>query len=259
MDGREERAVEDAARSGAEPEQALDADADVVEGNAPPSERRPLDRTRIVATAVAYIDENGLAGLSMRRLGGLLGVEAMALYRYVPGRENLLDAVVEHVVDEMRGDPDVVDAPRDGWQDFLQRLAHGVRRVALRHPKVFPLVASRPPEAPWLRPPLRDLRWVQTFLSGLVDEGFSDEAAVAAYRAFTSFLLGHLLLEVSALGADVGPLDVIDDGEDLGGSLGSYPAVARLARALAEDHSAAEFEESLEELLNRIALIQSEH
>src|SRR5687768_16189467 len=72
MDGREERAVEDAARSGAEPEQALDADADVVEGNAPPSERRPLDRTRIVATAVAYIDENGLAGLSMRRLGGLL-------------------------------------------------------------------------------------------------------------------------------------------------------------------------------------------
>jgi AcrR family transcriptional regulator len=259
MGGRDEPADEGTAPSGADPEPAVDADADVVEGNAPPSARRPLDRTRIVATAVAFIDENGLPGLSMRRLGGLLGVEAMALYRYVPGRENLLDAVVEHIVDEMRADPDVIDAPRDGWQDFLQRLAHGVRRVALKHPKVFPLVASRPPEAPWLRPPLRDLRWVQTFLSGLGDEGFSDEAAVAAYRAFTSFLLGHLLLEVSALGADVGPLDVIDDGEDVGGSLGSYPVVARLARALAEDHSATEFEESLEELLNRIALIHSEH
>lgn len=259
MTGGDKRAAQDdASPSGVVRSSVSDPDADVVHGAAPPSARQPLDRSRVVAAAVAYIDSSGLAGLSMRRLGGLLGVEAMALYRYVPGRESLLDAVVEYIVDEMRDDPDVIDAPRDGWQDFLQRLAHGVRRTALKHPHVFPLVASRPPEAPWLRPPLRDLRWVEAFLTGLSSEGFSDEAAVAAYRAFTSFLLGHLLLEVSALGADVGPLDVMDDGEDLGGSLADYPAVARLASALAEDHSAAEFEESLEELLNRIALIQSE-
>jgi len=37
-----------------------------------------------------------------------------------------------------------------------------------------------------------------------------------------------------------------------------YPTVGRLADALAEDHSAVEFEEALEQLLERIALIQSE-
>ncbi len=237
---------------------APDADAEMVAGEPPPSARRPLDRERIVSAAVSFIDESGLPGLSMRRLGASLGVEAMALYRYVPGRENLLDAVVETIMDEMREDPETLDVPRDGWQDFLQRLAHGVRRVALSHPKAFPLVASRPVEAPWLRPPLRSLTWVEVFLDGLIAEGFSDEAAVAAYRAFTSFLLGHLLLEVAVLGADVGPLDVIDDGESANERPLDHPTVDRLGDSLAENHSAQEFEEALEELLNRLALLQSE-
>ncbi len=233
----------------------VDVDADVVAGEDPPSRRVPLDRARILATAIGFIDDNSLRDLTMRRLGSALGVEAMSLYRYVPGREELLDGIVEMILDEMQDDPDVLESPRDGWQDFLQRIAHGVRRVALAHPGAFPLVASRPPEAPWLRPPLRSLRWVERFLQGLVDEGFSDEAATAAYRAFTSFLLGHLLLEVSGRGADIGPLDVLEDREPEPG-LGQYPQVARLSDVLAEDHEAAEFEMSLENLLDRIALIQ---
>jgi AcrR family transcriptional regulator len=239
-------------------DRVVDADAAVVAGDPPPSVRQPLDRTRIVRAAVGFIDEFGLPGLSMRRLGTLLGVEAMSLYRYVPGRENLLDAVVESILDEMREDDEILDAPRDGWQDFLQRLAHGVRRVALAHPRAFPLVASRPTEAPWLRPPLRSVATVESFLDGLLHEGFADSSAVSAYRAFTSFLLGHLLLEVSARGADVGPLDTMEDGERRNHRPMPYPTVDRLSDALAEDHSAVEFEEALEELLNRIALIKSE-
>jgi AcrR family transcriptional regulator len=241
-----------------DPDDVIDADAAVVAGDEPPSARQPLDRDRIVAAAISFIDEFGLPGLTMRRLGGMLGVEAMSLYRYVPGREDLLDAVVSAIVEEMRVDEDVLDEPRDGWQDFLQRLAHGVRRIALAHPRVFPLVASRPTEAPWLRPPLRSLTWVESFLQGLTKEGFSDAAAVSAYRGFTSFLLGHLLLEVAALGADLGPLDVLDQGEGQDTSLAPYPAVQRLSGALAEDHSAVEFEEALENLLERIAQVQSE-
>ncbi len=241
-----------------EDDPVVDADVMVVKGSSPPSARIPLDRERIVETAIAFIDKNGLAGLSMRRLGSVLGVEGMSLYRYVPGREDLLDAVVETIIDEMYEDEDILQSPQDGWQDFLQRLAHGVRRVALAHPLAFPLVASRPPEAPWLRPPLRNLQWVETFLNGLTGEGFSDEAAVAAYRAFTSFLLGHLLLEVAAAGADVGPLDVIDDGESDNPELKGYPHVRRLRAPLTEDHAAAEFEESLESLLDRLTLLRAE-
>lgn len=235
-----------------------DADRAAVEDQAPPSARVPLSRDRIVEAALTYIDANGLPGLTMRRLGVELGVEAMALYRYVPSKEDLLDAVVEHLVAGIRADEVVLDAPRDGWQDFLQRLAHGVRRMALAHPKAFPLVASRPAEAPWLRPPLRSLEVVETFLSGLVEEGFSDAAAIGSYRAYTGFLLGHLLLEVAIHGADVGPLDVLDDQTGEPG-LGRHPTVARLREPLSEDHSAVEFEEALEALLDRMTVIRNEH
>jgi AcrR family transcriptional regulator len=246
----------DPGKKNAEPGPAVDADQAVVDGEPAASARVPLSRERIVDAAVAFIDEHGLPGLSMRRLGTLLGVEAMSLYRYVPGREELLDAVVERIVNEMLDDPDVLERPEHGWQDYLQRLAHGIRRVALTHPQAFPLVASRPAEAPWLRPPLRSLHWVESFLDGLATEGFNDTAVVEAYRAFTSFLLGHLLLEVASLGADLGPLDVFEEDSD--NSLAPYPNVRRLGTALREDHSATEFEDSLENLLHRLALIRTE-
>lgn len=236
----------------------VDADAAIVLGEDPPSTKVPLDRRRIVDTALEHIEESGLATLTMRRLGSRLGVEAMSLYYYVPGKEDLLDAIVDVLVGDMHDDHEVFATPEAGWQDFLQRMAHGVRRVALSHPKSFPLVASRPPEAPWLRPPLRSLDWVETFLSGLTSSGFSDEAAAASYRSFTSFLLGHLLLEVSTLGADIGPLDTLDDGEQQDDGLAEYPTVRRLRSSLGQDHAASEFEEALEDLLERIALIRTQ-
>jgi AcrR family transcriptional regulator len=235
-----------------------DADRAAVDDEPAPSERVPLSRERIVSAALDFIDANGLPGLTMRRLGEQLGVEAMSLYRYVPSKEDLLDAVVESLVADVRSDDVVLGAPRDGWQDFLQRLAHGVRRMALAHPKAFPLVASRPAEAPWLRPPLRSLEMVETFLSGLIEEGFSDEAAVDGYRAYTSFLLGHLLLEVAVHGADVGPLDVLDDQTGEPGT-SHYPTVARLRDPLSQDRSAVEFEEALEALLDRMTVSRNEH
>ena len=239
-------------------EGVADADADVVAGNPPPSARVPLDRERIVAAAIAYIDDQGLSGLTMRRLGTALGVEAMSLYRYVPGKEDLLDAVVDSLVDGMSRDDDVLQAPRDGWQDYLQRLAHGVRRVALDHPKAFPLVASRPPEAPWLRPPLRNLAWVEAFLAGLLTEGFSDSGAVASYRAYSSFLLGHLLLEVSQKGVQINAEDAPEGVPDTGTDLSQYPLVVELEELLSRDETAAEFEEALENLLGRLETLRRE-
>ncbi len=217
--------------------------------------REPLSRERVVAAAVDLIDTCGVRELSMRRVGWALGVEAMALYRYAPSREALLDAVVERVVDELYADPQVHLLPSAGWQEYLVRLAHGVRRMALVHPQVFPLVATRPPAAPWVRPPLRSLRWVESVLTGLMSQGFSDRDAVHAYRAFSSFLLGHLLLEVAALGVDTGPTEDPEPAtaavpaEQL---LAPYPVLTRLADRLAAFHFDEEFDESLHNLLERI-------
>ncbi len=211
-----------------------------------------IDQRRILVAAVEFIDECGLRALTMRALGARLGVEAMSLYYYVPGKESLLDGVVETVIDDLYGDPHVHMHTSNGWQDYLQRLAHGVRRIALAHPQVFPLIATRPPAAPWVRPPLRSLRWMENFLDNLIGCGFDDAAAVAAYRAFSSFLLGHLLLEVSAQGVDTGPVEEADPGTPESAGLQGYPQLSRLKPELRQDHSEEEFEQSLESLLDRL-------
>ncbi len=217
------------------------------------SGRGGLDAERIIAAAVRFIDEHGLRMLTMQRLGAYLGVEGMALYRYVPGREALLDGVVEAVVDELFQDPDVHLEAHAGWVDYLQRLAHGLRRIALTHPEVFPLVATRPPAAPWVRPPLRSLRWIESLLQVMTDAGFSDENAAAVYRTFSSFLLGYLLLEVAGHGVEIGPVEEPDvtPAEDLS----SYPLLQRLEPHLSLDFAAQDFDEALEALLDRVALL----
>jgi AcrR family transcriptional regulator len=213
--------------------------------------RGALSRRTIVMAAVTLIDRSDLRSLTMRSLGAHLGVEAMSLYHYVHSRDDLLDAIVEHVIDDLYSDPDVHLSAND-WQEYLQRLAHGVRRIALAHPQIFPLIATRPPAAPWVRPPLRSLRWMESFLGTLHRCGFSDDAAVAAYRGFSSFLLGYLLLEVSAQGADIGPLEQVDPTDQPRTDLSEYPRLKSMKSALSQDHSAAEFEEALESLLDRL-------
>ncbi|WP_222618455.1 TetR/AcrR family transcriptional regulator [Nakamurella sp. PAMC28650] len=203
-----------------------------------------LDRRTILGGAIAMVDRDGLRGLTMRKLGAYLGVEGMALYRYVAGRDALLDGIVEVVIDELYGDPDV-HLHSDDWADYLQRLAHGIRRIALAHPQLFPLIATRPPAAPWVRPPLRSLRWMESFLQNFRDCEFSDRAAVAAYQAFSSFLLGHLLLEVSAQGADIGPVDDADPGTPQTSDLDGYPLLQHLKPLLSENRSAEVFQSSL--------------
>jgi TetR/AcrR family transcriptional regulator, tetracycline repressor protein len=223
--------------------------------------RTPLTRERIVQKAVELIDTEGVSALTMRRLGAALQVEAMSLYRYVNGREDLLEAVVDALVNSIEIPATSDLQPVDGWQAFLQVLAHNVRRVATEHPAAFPLIATRHPAAPWLRPPLRSLRMVEAFLTGLEARGFSEEQAVGAYRSFTSFLLGHLLLEAAMQGAPLSPAEEpLDEGDaDLPNrdeelDVAQFPTVARLRGPLTEDHTDEEFEEALEHLLVRLDL-----
>jgi AcrR family transcriptional regulator len=217
------------------------------------STRRTLARVVILREAVRFIDANGREQLTMRRLGAELGVEAMALYRYVPGREQLLDGVVELIMDELYDRTVPVNYVAT-WQEYLQVMAHGVRTIAVEHPNIFPLVASRPPAAPWLRPPLRSLRWVEAFLVGLHHYGFSHELSVMTYRAFSTFLLGHLLLEVSPEGMER-TMPVEEDVEFFeSNDLSNYPCLLELEPQLSQDAYDNEFEDSLEDLINRIEI-----
>jgi AcrR family transcriptional regulator len=160
---------------------------------------RGLSLERIVTATLELVDEQGIGAASMRAVASRLGVRSMSLYRYVRDRDELLDAVVERIVNELADDPQVQLRPVGGWRPYLTGMAYGVRRYARAHPHAFPLVATRPPTAPWVNPPLRSLRWVESMLGGLAQEGFTDEQVLFTYRTFNSFLLGYLLLETSAM------------------------------------------------------------
>lgn len=229
------------------------------------SKARAVPRPRlslvvVVDAAIALVAREGPHALTMRRVGRELGVEAMSLYRYVPSLDALLDQVVDRVVDDMLDTVESELGEADDWRAFLTVQAHGLRRLALAQPQLFPLIATHPTAARWVRPPLRSLRWIEQFLSGLLQRGFGEQGAAAAYRSYTSFLLGHLLLEVGARGVSVGPLDESLDGDvappsrqDSQQQLGeAFPAVARLADGLAEAHPDEEFRASLTTLLDHL-------
>lgn len=224
-----------------------------------PNTSERLSRQLIVDAAISFVDKHGAQQLTMRRLGDELGVEAMALYRYVSGREDLLEAMVARLLDGLRDSLD--DQLSTTWQGYLQTLAHRVRQVAVEHPGVFPLVATRHPAAPWLRPPLRSLELVEDFLSTLSGHGLRDAQVAGAYRAFSSFLLGNLLLEVSQHGAETSPVEEpLNEGgaqmpeQDGQVDLSAAPAVAHFRELLSEDRGQEEFEIGLETLLNRLEM-----
>ncbi|PVE94624.1 TetR/AcrR family transcriptional regulator C-terminal domain-containing protein [Microbacterium sp. TPD7012] len=217
-----------------------------------------LSRELIVTTALGQIDRDGASILSMRSLAQELGVEAMSLYRYVHGREDLLEGVVALLMDDLTTSLD--DELTEHWQGFLQTLAHRVRRIAIDHPRAFPLIATRHPAAPWLRPPLRSVEVVEMFLRTLIEQGFSDRQAVDTYRSFSSFLLGQLLLESAVRGAEISPLEeTLDEGgadipeKDGQEQVDDDAQIVRLRPLLSEDRSDEEFEASLESLLDRLS------
>jgi len=217
-----------------------------------------LDRDVIVRAALDSIDRKGSQGLTMRSLAHDLGVEAMSLYRYVAGREDLLEAIVTLLLEDLSH---IDKQLGKTWQGYLQGLAHAVRQIAVEHPAAFPLVATRHPAAPWLRPPLRSLELVEDFLSTLSGFGFTEEQVVNTYQAFSGFLLGNLLLEAAMRGADTSPVEEpLDEGDatvpgrDGRVDLSNSPTVARFQPLLSKDRSSEEFETSLETLLDRLEM-----
>ena len=63
--------------------------------------RAPLTKERVLRAAVELADQGGIEALSMRKLGQELGVEAMALYRHVRNKDDILDGAIDAVIGEV--------------------------------------------------------------------------------------------------------------------------------------------------------------
>ncbi|MFG2873719.1 TetR/AcrR family transcriptional regulator [Streptomyces sp. NPDC048337] len=166
--------------------------------------RSRLSRQRVLEAALRVVDDEGLEGLSMRRVAGELGVETMALYRYTPSKDDLLDGLVEHLFIELEetldGAAPAVSVVREEvalpWREALLGIARAMYRVALAHPHVIPLVAVRPFTVPLARRPPAVLRAHERVLALLHAAGLDEETTLKMYRAFISWVLGYVVIEL---------------------------------------------------------------
>jgi AcrR family transcriptional regulator len=144
--------------------------------------RAPLSRQRVLQTAIALADDHGIEALTMRKLGEVLGVEAMSLYNHVANKDDLLDGMVEAMFEE-------IGVPERGasWKAAMRQRALDLRTSLLRHPWAIGLMESR------AQPAAATLRHHDAVLGILRKAGFSVEAAGHAYSILDSYIYGFAL------------------------------------------------------------------
>jgi AcrR family transcriptional regulator len=204
----------------------------------------PLNRALVLRAALEIVDRDGVAGLSMRRLGGALDRDPMTLYRYAANKAALLDGVAELVLEQL-----TVDTTDDDWESQLRTVARTYRDLAVAHPQVVPLLVTRPLATPLALRPLGTLRPLESILELLTRVGFSTVDALHVYRSLFGFLHGHVLDELQEL---VDNPEETDDLLRLGLHrlpLQEFPLLRSLAPTLANYDGAAELERGLDILL----------
>src|ERR687892_585816 len=148
--------------------------------------RAPLSRERVLETAVALAQREGLESLTMRRLADELGAGAMTLYHYVPSKEKLLDGMVDLVFGEIELPTTEVD-----WKTALRRRALSTREALNRHRWAVGLMESRRTPGP------ASLRLHDAVLGCLREAGFSIEMTIQAYSVQDAYIYGFALQERS--------------------------------------------------------------
>lgn len=147
----------------------------------------------IVRAAVELTDREGLAALSMRRVAAELGVGTMSLYRYVPGKGELLDLMLDHVLG-IREDQEPPSGER--WREGLERAAHHSWDHYLAHPWLLQVNQSRPVLGP------NALASTDRLLAMLDGLGLTDRDRVALLVNLDAFVAGsartHVLQQQAA-------------------------------------------------------------
>ena len=148
--------------------------------------RTPLSRERVLRTGVTFADQNGIASLSMRKLGEALGVEAMSLYNHVANKDALLDGMVDLVFGE-------IDLPAGGadWKPAMRERAQSARQALQRHPWAIALMSTR------ISPGPATLRHHNAVIGSLRAAGFSVAMTAHAFSALDSYIYGFALQEAT--------------------------------------------------------------
>ncbi len=150
------------------------------------AKRGQLSRSRILATALELVDQDGLDALTMRRLAEQLKVDPMSIYNYVNSKEVLLDGLAEALWEQVELPPDKAD-----WKQTLRTLATSLRGLAHAHPQAFGLLCRACLTEPALRA-------MDVSLVALERAGLPRPRAAEMLRTLFSYAVGYGLLELSA-------------------------------------------------------------
>jgi AcrR family transcriptional regulator len=112
----------------------------------PPAGRGPRPRTsltEVVDAGVAIADAEGLEALSIRKVAGRLGIGAMSVYTYVPGRSELIELMIDRVYAD-HGIPD----PALGWRERTEAWMRSTWRIYQSHAWLLDYNMARLPVGP---------------------------------------------------------------------------------------------------------------
>ena len=151
-----------------------------------PGPRAPLSRQQVLLGALRYIDEQGLAALSMHKLGAALGVKGMSLYKHVADKNDLLDGLVDVLWAEIDDQP-----PSHNWRQAIPALARALRALVHRHPHAAPLLTSR------MVVPRHAVRIMDSYLRIMREAHVPERCAVSLLRAATTYGIGYALTELT--------------------------------------------------------------
>ncbi|MCU7827001.1 TetR/AcrR family transcriptional regulator [Kitasatospora sp. DSM 101779] len=138
---------------------------------------------RIAEAAVALADAEGLDAVSMSKVGAEFGVSAMALYRYVPGKAELVELMVESVLAEA---PDLSTAG-PGWRRQTVEWARCSERVHRAHPWLLAATAMRRQ----LMGP-HQLGWLEAALTALAPTGLTAAQQHRVFVLVAGFVRTHV-------------------------------------------------------------------
>lgn len=153
-----------------------------------PGPKPALDLDRIARAAIAVADEEGLAALSMRRVAERLGVTTMALYRYLPGKTELLDLMLDAAI----GEPPALGAEAGDWRAGLERWALANYALFHRHPWLLPLVANRSVVGP------NEVAWTEAALRALAGSGLPGDEMLGIVLLVNGYVRGAAQLALGA-------------------------------------------------------------
>ncbi len=181
--------------------------------------RKPLTREKIVETAIEVLDTEGVEGLSMRRLGEALGVEAMALYHHFANKDAILDAVASRIIEET-GPALPLDLDSD-WKTVMLSGPASAGRALEAHPKAGWLFIGRQYTT------AESLQMMEAPLAILSSAGFEGQELVDAAHAIFAYTAGWYMLSSGQGGSWSGP-----DAEAVAATPDAPPLTASLAPEL---------------------------